>query len=123
MPELILVFVGGGIGSLLRFIAGKFFTILIPSFPIATLISNMSGAFVLGFAFAIYNSKNMSSNNYLFISTGICGGFSTFSSFTLDNFQLLQAGNYFAAIINICLNLSLSLITLMAGIFIAKFFS
>ena len=122
MPEILYVFFGGGIGSLLRYFTGKFFSSLIPLFPIATLISNISGSFILGLVFVFYSSKSLNNNGYLFLATGICGGYSTFSTFTLESMKFFQEGNISAGLLNIGLNLSLCLLSLVAGIFIARQF-
>lgn len=122
MRDIILVFTGGGIGSLLRYFFGKFFSAVIPTFPIATLLANVSGSFILGIAFALFTNKTLGNNSWMFLAVGVCGGFSTFSTFTLDNLQMIQNGNYGSAILNIILNLSLCFISLLAGMYLAKYF-
>ncbi|MEI7802475.1 MAG: fluoride efflux transporter CrcB [Bacteroidota bacterium] len=122
MPESLLVFIGGGLGSVFRFFTGKFFSMLIPGFPIATLISNISGSFILGFVFGFYSANAANKNAYLFFATGICGGYSTFSTFSLESLQLFQQGNYAAALLNIGLNFSLCLLFVLAGVFLSKLF-
>ena len=122
MPEVFFVFLGGGIGSLLRYFMSKIFSSIIPLFPFATLVSNISGAFILGFVFVFYSSKFLSGNSYLFFAVGICGGFSTFSTFTLDSLQLFQQGNISGGVLNIILNLVCCFVSIITGMFVAKLF-
>lgn len=93
------VFLGGGIGSLMRFGIGKIpFTSL---FPLNTLISNILACFLLG---AIVYSVKPQGNWQLFLTIGICGGLSTFSTFSKETFDLFQSGNYAIALANILIS-------------------
>lgn len=91
------VFIGGGIGSLLRFTIGKIpFTV---NFPLNTFISNTIACAVLGVS--IYFLKPQTQFWQLFVFVGVCGGLSTFSTFSKETFDLFQAGNYLIALTNI----------------------
>ena len=79
------MFMGGGIGSAFRFFTGKIFSFIVPGFPLSTLISNVSCSLLRGFIFGFYSTQNISKNASLFFVTGICGGYSTFSTLTLEN--------------------------------------
>ncbi len=122
MREVFYVFIGGGIGSTLRFFTGKFFSSFIPTFPIGTLFSNVISTFILGLVFGLFSLKNINNNSYLFLATGICGGFSTYSTFTLESMNLIQSGNVSYGLINIGLNLILCFLSLAIGIAISKQF-
>lgn len=105
----ILVFVGGGLGSLMRFgtstIIGKWWQHV---FPLATLISNVLACIILGVTVGILRDKIQSSEAwYAFMVIGICGGYSTFSSFARENIDLFEKGNYAIGVLNIVLSVAL----------------
>ena len=87
----LLIGLGGALGSMLRY--GCSFLISHKYFPAATLLINTSGSFIIGIvvAFSLKN-ENFHQNWKLFLATGICGGFTTFSAFSLENLELLENG-------------------------------
>lgn len=98
----ILVFIGGGLGSVLRFMIALLFGKTTLSLPIATLSSNIISCFISGTLIYIYQEKNLIPDNYKhLIIIGICGGLSTFSTFSYETFELLKQGMTVWAIINI----------------------
>ncbi|MES2628884.1 MAG: fluoride efflux transporter CrcB [Bacteroidota bacterium] len=103
----LLVFIGGGIGSLLRYGVGRLIASNYSesSFPLATLISNVASCviFALVFTFILSRSQQPGLLQLLLI-TGICGGFSTFSAFSFETFQLLQRQEYGFALANVLIN-------------------
>ena len=100
IKNLLFVAAGGGIGAVLRY--AMYLLVKPQSFPFTTLFINIAGSFLIGIILA-YSLKenNFSENAKLFLATGICGGFTTFSAFSLENMQLLQAGKYNLAFIYI----------------------
>lgn len=118
----VLVFVGGGAGSLLRYWAGR----LIPAtfsgtpFPNAILLVNVLASFVLGAVVGWVINRVAGDEARLLIGVGFCGGLSTFSSFSYDTVVLLQSGRLAAALLNISLNVLLCLLASAGGLTLGK---
>ena len=112
---LALIFVGGGIGSVLRYIIGLPFKMGTVSLPIGTLLANISAAIIIAITFALANKSNISPRTLFFLTTGLCGGLSTFSTFSFETVQLFQQQQFTWAVINICIT-NIACIGLIAGI-------
>lgn len=113
LKNILLVGLGGGIGAILRYAASLL--IKTGSFPLATLIINITGSLVLGMVMAYTMNEPTPSATRLFLATGICGGFTTFSAFAYENLSLLQSGKYETAFLYILLSVALSLLTTWIG--------
>ncbi|GAB3944526.1 fluoride efflux transporter CrcB [Spirosoma harenae] len=118
----VLVLIGGGMGSLMRYWAGR----LIPAtltgspFPNAILLVNVLASFVLGVVVGWVISRSAGEEMRLLIGVGFCGGLSTFSSFSYDTVVLLQNGRFIAALLNISLNVLLCLLASSGGLLLGK---
>jgi CrcB protein len=114
IKNFILVGLGGGIGSMLRYAMALMVNTKL--FPYATLAVNIIGSFIIGVVFALSLKEVALSNNWkLFLATGICGGFTTFSAFSLENMGLLQSGKYGMAIIYIGLSVVMGIAATFFG--------
>jgi len=103
MTNIIAVGLGGALGSILRYAIS-----LIPykyTFPLLTLITNICGAILIGYITGIAVKKDISVNAVLFLKTGLCGGFTTFSTFSLETYSLFQSGSYGYAVLYALLSL------------------
>ena len=112
--NFLLVGLGGAIGSILRY-AG---TLLSGTnlFPWAILLINIAGSFVIGTVMAISLKNEVFAENWkLFLATGICGGFTTFSAFSLDNLLLLENGKWGMLILNIAGSVILGMVAVWLG--------
>jgi len=96
MKQLLLVFVGGGLGSSLRFVIGKYLNNTQSGIPYGTFAANILGSFIIGIVLGLaLKNSNFSQNTVLFIATGFCGGFTTFSAFAYENHIFLKSGDLF----------------------------
>ncbi len=122
MTQLFLIFIGGGLGSLVRFFIGKAIQGSIEkAFPFGTLGVNILASLVLGFFLGMIENKNLSNPNYrALIAIGFCGGFSTFSTFANDTLQLLQNNRLMDAFLNVMLNVVLCVSFTFIGLWLVK---
>jgi len=112
--NFLLVGLGGAIGSMLRY-AGTLLSGA-NSFPWAILLINIAGSFVIGTVMAISLKNEVFADNWkLFLATGICGGFTTFSAFSLDNLLLLENGKYGMLFMNIAGSVILGMAAVWLG--------
>lgn len=114
------VMVGSGLGGVLRFIIGKLALPLdaVAGFPIGTVLINIIGSFVIGYfgTLTLHSGKYaVSENMRIFVMIGICGGFTTFSSFSLQTFDLARSGAWGRALANIIVSVVLCVAAVAAG--------
>ena len=115
----VLVMIGSALGGGLRYwLSGVASTHISDTFPIGTLIVNVSGSFVIGF-FATLTGPDgrvfVGSDGRQFFMTGICGGYTTFSSFSLQTLNLVRDGEMTYAAANIVLSVALCLVAVWLG--------
>jgi CrcB protein len=113
------IFLGGGIGSLVRFaLSGLVAQSVGETFPWGTLVINVTGSFVIGFFDALTSSTGRlasAAGTRGFVMVGICGGYTTFSSFSLQTLSLAHKGQWFKAGSNVGLSVMLCLVAVWAG--------
>ncbi len=119
----IWVAVGSALGGLLRYAIIRWMMPLSVGFPVGTVLINVLGCLLIGY----FGTATLSGSRYavsenirLFVMVGICGGFTTFSSFSLQSFDLLRAGAWGRALLNIALSVILCLASVAAGHLLAQ---
>lgn len=122
MKEVILVFFGGGIGSALRYLVSKSFTGWINNpFPYSTFLVNIIGCFLIGIFLTLPERFDWFTIEYrLFLATGICGGFTTFSTFSYENFALIKEGDYMYFVSYTILSFAIGLTATFLGMYLVK---
>lgn len=111
---ILYVALGGAVGATLRYLAS-----LVVAFPFGTLAVNVVGSFAMGLAFVVIAQKGMD-RLAVFAMTGVLGGFTTFSAFSLDAFRLYERGDIGSAAFYVAGSVILSLLGLLAGVVIAR---
>ncbi|ASV29145.1 fluoride efflux transporter CrcB [Maribacter cobaltidurans] len=91
MKQFLLIFLGGGVGSFLRYLISKALNSYYPNFYLGTFLVNILGCFIIGLLIGLSVKNNyISENHVLLLGTGFCGGFTTFSTFALESHLLLK---------------------------------
>ncbi len=119
MKSILCVGIGGLIGSILRYLVSTYSAKFIGNqFPYGTLIVNVAGGILIGLILEVCAGTNaISPNLKLFLTTGIMGGLTTFSTFSYETIQFFTAGNYGTGLLNTALNLFLS----FGGVLLGKY--
>ena len=112
--KFFMIGIGGGIGAIFRYLIS-----IVPlkvSFPVQTFVTNVLGAILIGVVVEVVAGKQVSQNWSLFWRVGICGGFTTFSTFSLETYNLIEKGNSWIALGYAVLSVVLSVV----GVFIGR---
>ncbi len=119
---LLAVALGGALGSLLRyFVAGAIQSAASSGFPWGIFVVNVSGGFVMGVIVELGALKlQMSPEIRAFLTVGILGGYTTFSTFSLDSVLLIQRGAYLSAATYVAGSVALSILALFAGLWLVR---
>lgn len=124
MQNGLWVFIGGGAGSLLRYVIGLLLPVQDQHFPWATFLVNILGSCFIGYLIATLAQHSHQSAIYralpLLLVSGFCGGFTTFSTFSFENIRLLQNHQYFLSAVYILASLLLCLGATALGYFAGK---
>ncbi len=124
MKTALIVFAGSGTGGVLRYFVQKTFVDAgFVSFPAGTFTVNIVGCFLIGLFDALAQKNNIISPEWrLALTTGLCGGFTTFSTFANENFNLLKNGDYIIFSTYLILSILLGLGAIFLGISCIRFF-
>lgn len=122
---LIYIFIGGGTGSVLRYCVQTALSerMLPHSFPWATFTVNLLGSFLIGLFYALSARFNLSAEARLLLTTGLCGGFTTFSTFSNDGLLMLRQGCYAPFLLYTLLSVAIGIAAVFAGGAVGRYLS
>ncbi|MBS1927501.1 MAG: fluoride efflux transporter CrcB [Chitinophagaceae bacterium] len=122
MKAMGIIWLGGGLGSVLRYLSQVWVSrILGISFPFGTFLVNILGCFLIGLFFAVAEKYAFFTSEWrLFLITGLCGGFTTFSSFSYEGLSLYKQGDYGYFFLYLILSVVIGLLATMLGFTLVK---
>ncbi len=121
MKSFLLVFLGGGLGSGLRYLVAIAMNQYSKVLPFGTFTVNMLGCLLIGLILGYAQKENtLTSNQTLLLATGFCGGFTTFSAFANENLELIKNGEIFNFTIYITLSVLVGVIAVFSGYYFTK---
>ncbi len=121
MLKLFLVGLGGAIGAVLRYLIGGLdYRFSGGVFPVSTLVVNVTGSFAIGFLWGLVDRFTFSPGTRLFLFMGILGGYTTFSTFSLETFNLVRDGEYRIAMVNTLASFTLGIAAVFLGYFLSR---
>jgi CrcB protein len=122
MKNLIFVFIGGGFGSVLRFLIGKWLNNSENAIPYGTFAANILGSLLIGFILGYAaKSETLSQNHTLLLATGFCGGFTTFSTFAYENHIFLKSGDFTSFAFYTIASFVVGFLAVFLGMYLVKF--
>lgn len=123
MRQAALVFLGGGLGSVLRYLLSSFLNNSETGIPYGTFLANIVGSLLIGLILGIaMKNQNLSQEAVLLLATGFCGGFTTFSTFAYENHIFLKSGDFMSFALYTLASFVLGFGMVFFGMWIAKFF-
>ena len=121
MKNLVLVFIGGGFGSMLRYVIGKYLNSPESGIPYGTFAANIIGSILIGIILGFATKNNtLNSSQTLILATGFCGGFTTFSTFAYENHVLLKSGDFMSFATYTIASFVLGFLAVFLGMFLVK---
>ncbi|TVZ51652.1 fluoride efflux transporter CrcB [Dokdonia sp. Hel_I_53] len=123
MKALLAVFIGGGTGSIARYVLGKFLNNGATGIPYGTYAANILGSLLIGIILGWALKNNTINSQFtLLIATGFCGGFTTFSTFAYENHLLLKSGDFMTFAIYTIASFAVGILAVFGGMEIGKAF-
>lgn len=124
MRQLFLVFIGGGFGSVLRYIISRYLNNPESNFPLGTFTANILGSLLIGIIIGFAAKNNtLTQNQTLLLATGFCGGFTTFSTFSYENHILFKSGDFTSFALYTFASFIIAFLAVFAGIYLSRILS
>ena len=121
MLNCLMVGIGGFIGSVCRYLIGLLPVETNSGFPVKTLLINIAGSFLIGLITALaVKNKDMNEQLVLLLRVGVCGGFTTFSTFAYEMTDLMKSGHTVIALIYVCTSIILGVLAVYAAQMLVK---
>ncbi|MEJ7624285.1 MAG: fluoride efflux transporter CrcB [Pyrinomonadaceae bacterium] len=120
MTQIMLVGLGGFLGSIGRYLVGIWLGGLEAGFPVSTFVVNILGCLLIGVFAGAFEKWDWLPESRLFVATGFCGGFTTFSAFAFENVRLMQDKDYVVAALYIILSVTLGIAATFAGLAVSR---
>ncbi len=121
MKNFLLVFLGGGLGSVLRYAIGKYLNSSSAIIPYGTFAANVLGSLCIGIILGLATKHNtLSQQQTLLLATGFCGGFTTFSTFAYENVTFLKSGDFTSFAIYTITSFVIGFLAVFLGLYLAK---
>ncbi len=121
MKQLVFVFLGGGFGSVLRYIIGKYLNNTETGIPYGTFTANILGSLLIGIILGLAAKNNtLSQNQTLLLATGFCGGFTTFSTFAYENHVFLKVGDFTSFAIYTIASFIIGFLAVFLGMYLVR---
>jgi len=122
LRTILIVGTGGFIGSVMRYLVQFYVEKEMSStFPVGTLIANIVGSFLIGVVFALAEKGDLMSSEWrIFLTVGICGGFTTFSAFAYNNLTMIRENSILQLLINVGGNLFFGILAVYIGIILVR---
>ena len=122
MIKFLYIGIGGATGAILRYlVSGLTYRFFSEGFPWGTLAVNLIGCLIIGFLWGLFETITVSQNLKFLVLIGLLGSFTTFSTFSLENFNMLRDGQNLYFFLNVLISVVLGLLLVFAGNFLSRF--
>lgn len=122
MKHAILVFIGGGFGSVLRFVIGKYLNNTETGIPYGTFLANIVGSLLIGMILGLAaKNSTLSQSQTVLLATGFCGGFTTFSTFAYENHVFLKSGDFTSFALYTMASFVIGFLAVFLGLYLVKY--
>jgi CrcB protein len=121
IKEVLLVGLGGGVGSILRYLGAVYSEKMCPAgFPAGTFLVNILGCFAIGLLTGLIGRQVLDENGRLLFITGFCGGFTTFSAFSAESLRMFESGHVLPGILYVAASVLTGIAAVWLGIWLLK---